>query len=62
MNTSIFPETHAPPAAPSPPASVTATDATTYQAPAIESVFAPDELEREVLYAGTPVSGAFQVP
>ena len=61
MNTFPAPDL-APETAPSPPASVTATDVSTYQAPAIESVFAPDELEREVLYAGTPISGDFQVP
>ena len=26
-----------------------------YEAPAVESVVTPDSLEREVLYAGTPI-------
>jgi hypothetical protein len=30
--------------------------ASAYEAPHIESVLTPDELEREVLYAGSPVT------
>ena len=40
------------PSAPTQPAPARAP----YQAPAIESVLSPADLQREVLYAGTPVS------